>query len=122
MNGDTLDEDNETVGVRLSAPANGTLGDGLGSVTITDDDPLAVAALGADTTVTEGNAGSTAVVFTVTLTGERGRTVVVTYSTADGTAQAPGDYTAASGALTFAPNETTKTVTVNVSGRLHLRG
>ena len=66
--------------------------------------------------MTEGNAGSTAVVLTVTLTGERGRDVVIPYATVDGTAQAPGDYSSATGSLTFAPADTSKTVTVNVVG------
>jgi hypothetical protein len=42
--------------------------------------------------------------------------VTVGFSTADGTAIAPGDYTATSGTITFAPGETTKTVTVQVNG------
>ena len=51
--------------------------------------------------------------FTVSLTGTRTGTVSVTYSTADGTAQAPDDYTAnTSGTLTFETNETSKTIRV----------
>jgi hypothetical protein len=42
--------------------------------------------------------------------------VTVNYATADGTAVQPSDYTTASGTLTFAPGETSKTVTVNVNG------
>jgi beta-glucosidase len=42
--------------------------------------------------------------------------VMVKYATADGTASAGKDYEAASGTLTFAPGETTKTVTVAVYG------
>jgi hypothetical protein len=42
--------------------------------------------------------------------------VTLNYSTANGTATVGEDYTAASGTLTFAPGETTKTITVNVIG------
>ena len=38
VNGDTLDEDNERFQVRLSAPTNATIADGIGSGTIVDDD------------------------------------------------------------------------------------
>ena len=53
-------------------------------------------------TVTEGDSGSLDASFTVTLTPVSGRQVTVEYATANGTATAPGDYTAASGSLTFA--------------------
>ena len=42
--------------------------------------------------------------------------MTVDYATADGTATAPSDYDAASGTLTFAAGQTSKTVTVTVNG------
>ena len=42
-------------------------------------------------------------------------TVTVDFTTADGTAAAPGDYTATSGVLTFAPGETAKNIPVTIS-------
>ena len=54
--------------------------------------------------------------FTVTLTPASGQSVTVNYQTANGTAAAPADFTAAGGSLTFAPGETTKTVPVAVIG------
>ena len=50
--------------------------------------------------------------FAVTLSRAASGPVTVDYATADGTAVAGADYTAASGTLTFAPGETAKTVSV----------
>ena len=70
----------------------------------------------ADATVTEGHAGTASATFTVTLAPASGATVTVGYATSDGTATAGSDYTAASGTLTFAPQQVTQTITVPVQG------
>ncbi len=70
----------------------------------------------ADLAVVEGNTGTTAAVFTVTLSAPSTDTVTVMFQTADGTALAGSDYTAAGGMLTFAPGTTTQTATVSVTG------
>ena len=69
-----------------------------------------------DITVAEGNAGTTAAVFTVSLSGPSTITVTVDYATSDGTATAGTDYQAASGTLTFPPGTTTGQVSVPVIG------
>lgn len=69
-----------------------------------------------DVTITEGNAGTTAATFTISLSGQYGVPVSVAYATADGTASAGTDYQPVSGRATFAPGETSTTVTVNVVG------
>ena len=66
----------------------------------------------ADVSVTEGTAATAD--FVVTLEPATSVTVTVDYATADGTATAGSDYTAASGTLTFDAGETTKTVSVPV--------
>ena len=68
--------------------------------------------------MTEGNAGTTVANFTVTLSAQPGATpVTVNYATGNGTAVAPGDYTAiASGSLTFSGTTTTQTIPVTVVG------
>jgi hypothetical protein len=73
----------------------------------------------ADVSLSEGNAGTKAFNFTVTLSETRGCDVTVHYATADGTAQdqtGDGDYQSASGTLTFVPGDTSETVTVQVNG------
>lgn len=69
-----------------------------------------------DPSITEGNSGTTALQFTVTLSQPPGEVVTVDYATSDGTATAGNDYTAASGQLSFAPTETSKTFNVTVNG------
>jgi hypothetical protein len=68
-----------------------------------------------DASVLEGNSGTTALVFTVSLSGQAAAPVTVSYQTLNGTASSR-DYQATSGTLTFAVAETSKTVTVLVSG------
>lgn len=115
---DTADEANETFDVTLSVPTGGaTIGTpNPATVTITDDDPVPSLSID-DLTLNEGNSGTTTFGFTVTLSAASGQQVTVNYSTADGTATAPSDYTAsASTPLIFAAGETTKTVNVLVNG------
>ncbi|HEX8180893.1 MAG TPA: Calx-beta domain-containing protein [Pyrinomonadaceae bacterium] len=69
-----------------------------------------------DTSGTEGNAGSTNAVFTVSLSATSANTVLVNYATANGTAIANSDYTPVSGTLTFSPGQTSKTLSVPVIG------
>ncbi len=51
----------------------------------------------------------------MTLTPAGSRTVTVSYATLPGTAEAEIDYTTASGVLTFAPGETSRSLTVAVA-------
>jgi hypothetical protein len=66
----------------------------------------------------EGNGKkSTLFVFTVTLAAAYDQPVTMSFQTANGTATtSDGDYAAKSGTLTFAPGETTKTITIEVQG------
>lgn len=112
--GDTVDEANETLSVTLSNATNAAITTALGTGTITDDDTAPTVSI-ADAIVTEGNATDVAMSFPVTLSAASGQSVTVNYSTTNGTAVAPGDYTTVTGAtLTFAPGETTKNAVVTV--------
>ena len=64
----------------------------------------------------EGNSGTTAFTFTVTLSSPSTQAVTVGYGTAVGTAIQSSDYQPASGTLTFAPGVTSQTITVAVNG------
>lgn len=61
------------------------------------------------------SAGETRATFTVSLSAPSALAISVDYATADGTATAPGDYTATSGTLTFESLEQTKTIDVSLN-------
>jgi len=55
--------------------------------------------------------------FTVTLSAAYDQAVTMSFRTVDGTATTgDNDYVARTGTLTFAPGETTKTITIEVKG------
>jgi hypothetical protein len=65
----------------------------------------------------EGNSGTTDLVFEVTLDAAHSAQVTIDFAAQDVSASvADNDYVAASGTLTFAPGETSETVTVQVIG------
>ncbi len=108
---DTIREESETFSVTLSDPAGATIAVGTATGTINDNDDTALPALSiADADpVTEGGTAQ----FEVTLSAASGQVVTVAYATADGTAVADADYTAAAAALTFQPGDRTKTIPVS---------
>ena len=116
VQGDLLDEANETYRVTLSNPGNATITTAIGTGTITDNDPLPVDRHQRRVADAKGNAGTSNANFTVTLSAPSGRNVTVNYATANSTAVQPGDYTTTSGTLTFTPGQVTKTVSVPVVG------
>jgi hypothetical protein len=117
VNGDVLDEIDETYLVTLSAPVNATLADGQGLGTIVDDDaPPALSV--SDCAVVEDDAGQVACSFTVSLSVASGQGVSVDFATADGTAVGGQDYVAASGTLSFPAGATSLPVAVTIVGDL----
>jgi hypothetical protein len=113
--GDTLAEPDETFTLSLSSPTNVTLGIAQAIGIIQNDDGDAQPSLSiANVSLLESNGGTSNATFTVTRTGSLSQTVTVQYATADGSAKAGSDYTATSGALSFAPNEPSKTIAVSI--------
>jgi flagellar biosynthesis protein FliQ len=116
VTGDTVFEANESFFLNLTNAGNASITDPQGVGTITNDDTAPVLTIN-DVTVAEGGAGATTnAVFTVTLTGATALPATVNFATADGTATAGSDYTAANGTLTFAPGVTSQQITVAVTG------
>ena len=100
VNGDDIDEPDETVVVRLSSPSNATLTGGAttldGTGTINDNDATPTVSVADAAAVSEGDVAapdpSNDMTFTVTLSAVSGLDVTVPYTLA-GTATAGTDYT-----------------------------
>ena len=110
---DSIDEENETLhfvlydptGLEITEESVVTVG------TITDDDPAP--RLNADSPSVGEDAGS--MVFTAMLDRASARSLAVPWETADRTATAGEDYTHSSGTLSFAPGDTSKTLSIPIT-------
>ncbi len=69
-----------------------------------------------DTSVNEGDSGTTNAIFTVSLSLPSPSTVSVAYNTGNSSATPEVDYLSTNGVIVFAPGETNKTVAVSVVG------
>jgi subtilisin family serine protease len=114
VNGDTLSEPNETFFVNLSGAVNAVIGDSQGVGTILNDDSPSLSVN--DVSIVEGNGGFKNLTFTITLSAAATQSVSVSYATANGTAIAPGDYTAKSGTVSISAGSTSVNVTIKVKG------
>ena len=93
-------------------PANGLLITGL-------DEPCAKAKIyfaSAASSVAEGNSGTSTHNVTVTRDTITTSAVTVNYATSDGTASAGSDYTSTSGTLSFGSGETSKNISITITG------
>ena len=121
IKGDATDEPEEQVWVSWHSPTNAVIGGlyGVGYGTIWDDDAPPTIVPGV-ATVIEGDAGTTQLQIPASLSAVSGKTVTAEWTTVPGSgvsyASAPADYTPASGTVTFAPGQLTKTVAVTVRG------
>ncbi len=116
VRGDTVNEGDETFRVVLRNPSpSATLGDALATGTIIDDEDAPSLSI-ADSSVSEGNSGTTNMRFTVTMDKKSNRQVTVAYATSAGTATEGTDYEATSGTVTIAAGSTSGTFNVPVLG------
>ena len=117
VHGDRQVEGNETFDVLLQRPHGAWIADYTGTVTIQDSTPRI--SISEFVTASESDGFMT---FTVSLSAAYDQPVTVNFATQDGffpdgnydAAIAGQDYVATSGTLTFAPGETTKTITVQI--------
>jgi len=119
---DTTTESSETFTITLSSPTGASLGStSTATVSITDDDG-STAVLGFSASEYSVDEDGTLVTITVTRSGSTSGNKSVDYATGDGTATAGSDYTPASGTLTFAGTDTSKTFDVLISDDSSVEG
>ena len=109
---DDLSEGTETFTITLSNAVNAVIAEGAGTATgtILDDDKSRIAIGDADAYEADGT-----IEFPVTLSAASSDPVTVRYTTFDGSAVQPDDYTAASGTLTIPAGFTAATIAVTLA-------
>lgn len=115
VKGDTVLELDEAFTVALTSPTNATVTDGSGTGTILDDELEPVVSID-DATVVEGDAGTSTLSFTVSLSRAGVVDATVDWDTSDGSAAEPGDYASDSGTVTFTAGDQEESVDVAVNG------
>lgn len=118
VNGDTVDEAQETFFLDISNVQNATVNSNRGTGFINDDDGPTISIN--DVSVTEGNAGMKAATFTLTLSGPSVEAIAVRAITTPGTATASTDYNSINTVVIFQPGTVTRTVDVGIIGDTNL--
>ena len=118
VKGDTVDEQQETFFLDISNVQNATVSAARGTCFIVDDDGPAISIN--DVSVTEGNSGTKAATFTLTLSGASVEAIAVRAITAPGTATAGTDYNSINTVVIFQPGTVTRTVDVAIIGDTNL--
>jgi len=113
---DLIDEDDQTLVVTLSNPANATLGaNTTHTFTINDDDDPPVADFASPTS--SGDEDTTPATVEVVLENPSEKPVDVGYVATGGSATGGGtDYTLASGTLTFVPGDGSENISITLAG------
>lgn len=122
INGDVLNEQNETFFVNLASPVAATIADDQALGTILNDDRAPSLTVN-NVSITEGNSGTKNLAFTVSLSAASGQTVTVNVATADGSARSTSDYVAKNSVISFTPGTAlTRTVNVVINGDTLIEG
>ena len=114
VNGDTVDEAQETYFVDISNVQNATVSTSRGTGFIVDDDGPTMSI--DDVSVTEGNSGTKAATFTLTLSSPSVEAIAVRAITSPGSATASSDYNAINLVVIFQPGTVTRTFDVQIIG------
>src|SRR6476660_2540917 len=118
VNGDTVDEAQETLFLDISNVQNATVSSSRGTGFIVDDDGPTISIN--DVSITEGNSGTKTATFTLSLSGPSVETIAIRAITAPGTATASSDYNSSNSVVTFQPGTVTRTFDVGIIGDTNL--
>jgi hypothetical protein len=118
VNGDTVDETQETFFLDISNVQNATVGSNRGTGFINDDDGPTISIN--DVSITEGNSGTKLATFTLTLSGPSVEAIAVRAVTTAGTATAASDYNSINLVVIFSPGSVTRTLDVEIIGDTNL--
>lgn len=113
--GDRIHEPEKTLTVKITSVSGEPVGSAVGSVKIIDNDPQIQASI-ADSTIIEGNSGTSDIIFPVNLTAASEIPVSFDYYTLDGTATGGVDYEITRGTITIPAGQTTTSIRVPVIG------
>src|SRR5262245_6958149 len=112
--GDRRVEFDEHFDVLPSHPKGANMVGWWGQVTILDSSPTL--GISTESVTAPAGQGTASMTFTLSLSAAYDLPITVNFATVDGSARAGEDYVASSGTLTFAPGETTKTITIQILG------
>ena len=118
VNGDTVDETQETFFLDISNVQNATVNSNRGNGFIVDDDGPTISIN--DVSITEGNSGTKAATFTLTLSGPSVEAIAIRAISTPGTATASSDYNSINLVVTFQPGVVTRTFDVQIVGDTNL--
>ena len=114
VNGDTVDETQETFFLDISNVQNATVNTSRGTGFIVDDDGPTISIN--DVSISEGNVGTKTATFTLTLSAASVEAIAVRATTTPGTATASSDYNSINTVVIFQPGIVTRTVDVQIIG------
>ena len=117
INGDTVDEAQETFFLDISNVQNATVSSSRGTGFINDDDGPTISIN--NISVTEGNSGTKAATFTLTLSGPSVEAIAVRAISTPGTATASSDYNSINLVVTFQPGTVSRTFDVAIIGDIN---
>jgi Calx-beta domain len=118
VNGDTVDEVQETFFLDISNVQNATVNSSRGTGFIVDDDGPTISIN--DVSITEGNSGTKAATFTLTLSGPSVEPIAVRAISTPGTATDSSDYNSLNLVVIFQPGTVTRTFDVGIIGDINL--
>ena len=116
VKGDSAVELDETLKITFSEPTNATLLHGSITLTINNDDQAPLPTVSAADVVDVGTPGSHFATVTLTLSSASTKQVSVNWTTVNGSAVSPTDFTAASGTVVFNPGNISKDISLSIYG------